>query len=366
MELKHIVFFVSTLDTGGIENYLLRFLTFNNGLFRPTIICKLNKLGELEKEFRKIDHINIIPMDLGFTNLGSYYKLISFFKQSNTYSICDFTGNFSGLVMLVGRISKVNKRVSFYRNSSYRFNPTLLKRIYFKFLNSLVIYNSTKILSNSEHAFEVFFNKVNRGLNFQVINNGIDYEDFLSKRSRLTRNQLNIPKDAIVIGHTGRYTPAKNHTMIYKIAKKLVTEENNIYVVLCGKDTENFIDLIKDNSLLTERCILLGYRSDIPSVLELMDVFLFPSITEGQPNSLIEAMVMNLPFVASDIPSIRETIPEYEISNLVNLLDEDGFTESIKVKINTLQDRRKKSIKEWTLSKYNPNVLFNLFLNQIL
>ena len=74
-----------------------------------------------------------------------------------------------------------------------------------------------------------------------------------------------------------------------------------------------------------------------------MDCYFFPSITEGQPNSLIEAMIMGLPFVASDIPAIRETVgnkyklyPASNVDILVSALEEQYI---IKNNRNLLQQK---------------------------
>src|SRR5690606_10572466 len=54
----------------------------------------------------------------------------------------------------------------------------------------------------------------------------------------------------------------------------------------------------------------LGFRSDVANVLAAADIFVFPSLYEGLGGSLIEAMAMKLPVVASDIPAIREVVED--------------------------------------------------------
>lgn len=60
---------------------------------------------------------------------------------------------------------------------------------------------------------------------------------------------------------------------------------------------------------LNKQIHLLGYRDDVLRILPLFDLYYFPSLTEGQPNALIEAMATGLPFVASDIAPIKESVP---------------------------------------------------------
>ena len=142
-----------------------------------------------------------------------------------------------------------------------------------------------------------------------MIPNGLNAHSFINASEDL-REQLHIPKDAYVVGHTGRFNQAKNHEPIVKVAAQLIEKHPDIYFMLCGNGVkENLKALVKDKGL-DERLILFENRSDIPVFLNTLDCYFFPSTREGQPNALIEAMVMGLPFVASDIPPIRETVGE--------------------------------------------------------
>src|SRR5690606_15090444 len=66
---------------------------------------------------------------------------------------------------------------------------------------------------------------------------------------------------------------------------------------------------------------LLENRKDIPKVLNAFDLYYFPSITEGQPNALIEAWIKGIPFLASNIKPIKDIVPEELYSYLSNPLD---------------------------------------------
>ena len=68
-----------------------------------------------------------------------------------------------------------------------------------------------------------------------------------------------------------------------------------------GKGVREKYEMIVQQMGLDGQIHLLGYRSDVLRILPLFDLYYFPSLTEGQPNALIEAMATGLPFVASDI-----------------------------------------------------------------
>lgn len=360
------VFFVTSLNSGGIENYLLRFLTYYEGKIEPVVLCKGNAFGELEDEYRKIKGIELIKMNAGYFDLKAYYLIYKILRKNKVESVCDFTGNFAGLIMLTANFAGIKKRIAFYRGSSNHFEETKIKLLYNAVMLHLVKTNATKILSNSYAALNYFyFNKNNKDERFKVIYNGIDAKKFKLKTIPYKKEDFGIPENAFVIGHTGRYNSAKNHSTIIEVAENICTKYHSIYFVLCGKDTDVYLkDIVQLNPVLKEKVKLLGYRSDVPSVLTLFDLYFFPSITEGQPNALIEAMITGLPIVASNIEPIIETTPSEIHQDLKNPLDVEGFTKLIE-EFYLNKNEKKQNFSDWAIQKFNPEVLFNKFFIEL-
>jgi glycosyltransferase involved in cell wall biosynthesis len=80
-----------------------------------------------------------------------------------------------------------------------------------------------------------------------------------------------------------------------------------LHAGLVGHATDELQHQI-DNQRLRERVRMLGYRSDVPDLLAAADVFVFPSLYEGLGGSVIEAMALSLPIVASDTPALQEML----------------------------------------------------------
>lgn len=363
--MKKTVFVVTTLDSGGIENYLLRFLRFFENKIEPIVICRGNHFGELETEYRKIDKIQLIKLDLTRYNLGSYSKFHKILRRSEADSFVDFTGSYSGILMLLANLVGLKKRVLFYRGSSHDFQPVFYKTLYVDLLKNLARLNATKILANSKAAFDFYFPK--RDFNdskYKVIYNGIDTEKLFF--NRYNKNEFGIPNDGFVIGHTGRYNKAKNHETIIKVAEMICSKFDNVYFVLCGKNTDIYLKkTIYENDILREKVKLLGYRNDVSSVLTIFDLYFFPSITEGQPNALIEAMVAGLPIIASNINPIKETTPEKMHNELVNPLDVIGFCKIIEEYYLNNQKRKESNFANWAINKFSPSELFTQFYAEL-
>ncbi|MDC9498773.1 MULTISPECIES: glycosyltransferase [unclassified Pseudoalteromonas] len=330
---KNIVFFVSGLDSGGLENYLLRFLNEKCSSYNNIFVwCKGGSAGQLEEEYGKLPNVNIVKKKLSSFSLIPYVKLAYFIYKNDINVTCDFTGHFSAWVLLFSRLSGVKKRVASYRNSSNRYKESFLKNAYSNFLKIIVNNNATNIIANSDAGLDYFYtNHWKSDERFKVIRNGINPSDFIGEYKDL-RREFGIPTDAFVIGHTGRFNEAKNHATIMAVAEVLLQKHQDIYFILCGNGVLKNIQHSATVEQFRNRFLLFENRNDIPCFLNTMDCFFFPSITEGQPNSLIEAMVVGLPHVVSNIPSVQETIgqsqksyPPTDVISLANALEQLYF-----------------------------------------
>lgn len=116
---------------------------------------------------------------------------------------------------------------------------------------------------------------------------------------------------------------------------------------------------------MNNRIFLFENRRDIPVFLNTMNVYFFPSITEGQPNALIEAMLMGLPFTASDIDPIKETVGKQDKYTLLSPNDIDGFFLILEgYYSNGVQ--KDELLKNNTSKKFDYKVRFNQFYNTLL
>lgn len=114
------------------------------------------------------------------------------------------------------------------------------------------------------------------------------------------RKELNLSEDAFVVLSVGELNKNKNHEVIIKAIAKL--NNPNIYYIICGQGPlEHYLKDLADKLDIGDRVRLLGYRRDIPEILKAADVFAFPSLREGLPVSLMEAMASGLPCAASRI-----------------------------------------------------------------
>lgn len=116
-------------------------------------------------------------------------------------------------------------------------------------------------------------------------------------------DSIDIPKDAYVLGHIGRFNIVKNHEKIISVFNALHLRRKNSYLLLIGGDSNNRMQIIKRmvQSLgLNEYVRFLNIREDATSIIGCLDGFILPSFSESFSISLVEAEVLHIRCVVSD------------------------------------------------------------------
>jgi glycosyltransferase involved in cell wall biosynthesis len=142
----------------------------------------------------------------------------------------------------------------------------------------------------------------------QVIPNTVDLGQFnataLRPRDEL-RAALGCAENELALIMVARLVTPKGHADAIAAVARLRDElPLKLYIVGTGPEEERLKRLAAERQAPV---VFLGPRSDVPSLLRVADLFLFPSIIEGMPLALIEAMAMGLACLCSDIPENRET-----------------------------------------------------------
>ena len=118
------------------------------------------------------------------------------------------------------------------------------------------------------------------------------------------RKSNNLSERALIIGMVGRFNAVKGHYIFIQAAKKIASQcPNSQFMIVgrdCNKENAKLMEWIRATGI-PEKFVLLGQRSDVPTCLRAMDIFIMPSRTEGFPNVLAEAMAMARPCIATDV-----------------------------------------------------------------
>ena len=123
------------------------------------------------------------------------------------------------------------------------------------------------------------------------------------------RRELGIPEHGQILLTVARLHSQKGYSYLIPIIPTLITAFPNVMFVWVGEGDQRdlLMQQVQDQGV-REQVLFLGYRSDIPRLLQAADLFIFPSYFEGLPFAVMEAMIYGLPIVASDTGGIPELI----------------------------------------------------------
>lgn len=181
--------------------------------------------------------------------------------------------------------------------------------------------NHSKTVTCSKSLAELYKEKLN--LSFEYIQNGVDTEiycpgEFESKEK--IRAKLNISKNAFVYVYTGFLLKRKNIPFMIKGFLENFKQENVILLLVGGGGQ---YDELKEKYKNYKNIIFTGNVSNVIHYLWAADAFISTSISEGLPNSVLEAISVGLPVLLSDIPQHKEIVCEEE--NIGFLYEKDNF-----------------------------------------
>ena len=176
---------------------------------------------------------------------------------------------------------------------------------------------ATHFFACGEKAGEWLFGQKNKD-KVTIINNAINASLFTynASKSQKIKEAFSLLNKK-VIGHVGRFSEQKNHFFLIKIFNEIYKKDNNCVLLLIGNGTlENKIKAEAKRLNIDKSIRFLGLRDNIPELLQGFDLFLFPSLYEGLPVTLIEAQASGLKAITS-----TTVTKEANITGLVTYLD---------------------------------------------
>jgi glycosyltransferase involved in cell wall biosynthesis len=164
-----------------------------------------------------------------------------------------------------------------------------------------------------------------------TIYNGIDTELFAkSEKAVLMKEKFGIKNGQKVVGTVANLNPMKGHTYLLKAIPSIIQDYPSVVFLFVGKGDQE--EKLRKEALdlgIFEYVKFLGFRSDIPELLNLMDVFVLPSLSECLPLSVLEAMALSVPTVVTDVGGIREIIKDQETGYIVPPADPAALADKI-------------------------------------
>lgn len=177
---------------------------------------------------------------------------------------------------------------------------------------------------------------LNVGENYAVIHNGVD-AGRLKPGGKNLRAELEMPDDALLVGMIGNFyvAPRKDQLTLVQALPKVFAEVENAYCIFVGRIEDGaevkFAECVKfarQNGVF-DRVRFLGVRSDIPDILNALDVFVLSTLHEGLPIAVLEAMLAGVPCVLSDIAPNLEVSGGGEFAKIFEAQNAESLAENL-------------------------------------
>lgn len=317
--MKRLLCILSGMNAGGAETFMMKiYRSLDRTKYQIDFCINVKEKCFYEDEIVAMGgRIYRIPSKT--ENLKKFRQQLFAVVQSNSYQyVLRITSSSMGFMDL--KIAKkAGAGVCCARSSNSSDGGSLKSKALHR-LGRLLYgrYVDVKFAPSDLAAKYTFGNKAYESGEVSILHNGIDLTVFrycIEQREAI-RQEFGISTKTKLVGHIGRFDEQKNHMFLLDIFNMIQKTVSDVKLILVGKGIlEDSIRQRVCELGMEDKVIFVGTRSDIPYLLSAMDVFVFPSLYEGMPNTVIEAQAMGLPCVIAD------TITrEANITGLVNYL----------------------------------------------
>lgn len=301
MEPIRILHVVTYMGRGGLETMIMNYYRHvDRSKLQFDFLVHRFERAEYDDEIEAMGGViyrlpRLVPWSISYKN-----ALNGFFADHREYQIVHVHQDcLSSVILKAAEQNKVPVRIAHSHSSSQNKNLKYLVKLFYR--RQIPKY-ATDLFACSKDAGNWMF----CGAPFHIVNNAIDTKKYIySQEIRSSmRTHLGISEDQLVVGHVGRFNPVKNHKFLLDVFAKLTELDANAVLLLVGDGELRTQAEEKASKLgLADKVIFTGVRSDIPALMQAMDVFVFPSLYEGLGIAVVEAQAAGLPcFISDKVP----------------------------------------------------------------
>lgn len=298
-----ILHVIGQMNRGGAESMIMNiYRKIDREKIQFDFVVHTNSICDFDEEIKSLGgNIYSCPRFKG-SNIISYIKFWKdFFEQHKEYKIIH--GHIGSSAAIYLKIAKKYGLFTIAHSHSAGFGEGVKGTMY-KIFSYPTRFIADYFFACSENAGITRYgeNVVNNKSKFSVLNNAIDIDEYVFSEAVREKKakELNL-ENKFVIGHVGRFDKAKNQEYLVEVFKIIAKKDKNAILLLVGDGVlKSYIAEKVKSYNLQDRVIFTGVRSDVNELMQIMDVFAFPSIYEGLPVTLIEAQAAGLPCIISD------------------------------------------------------------------
>ncbi len=354
-----VLHLIPSLGSGGAEAMLTKLVSNNKDSNITMVIVTLLNINYFSEEITrngiKIYCLNLKSKPLGFLNM---FKIIKSEKpdiiQTWMYH-CDFLG-----LLIKAAFPKVklfwNIRHSFLVEGVDKRTTIVLAHILGK-----ISFIPNKIIFGSAAAFNFHTGIGYKKNSAKIIPNGFDTELFSpsDNEKNTIRKELSVPPKNLIFGHVGREKRIKNQIMLIEAFTEVIKYYPSITLILIGKGLK---EKYSTHPLVISGDIrILDETQTIHRYLKSFDLFILPSLSEGFPNVIGEAMATGVPCISTNVGDSAKIIGKDELIAWEN--SRDDLTMRMKYWLQ-LNEREKNDLKSYSRNRIKENFSIGKIVSQ--
>lgn len=328
-----ILYFTTSPIIGGAEKQLFELVTNLNKNKFEILVCAIK--GEQEGPLlEKIREKGIKTKSLNVNSKWRFYKVFQFYsllKKEKPDILQSFLFFDNIIARIFGKIAGITIVISGQRNVE-------IKRSWLRnFLDKITLPLADFVVSNSEAGKSILINreKVSEE-KIRVIYNGIKIDSvYQNKKDKEGNNKT--------IGFVGHLTKQKGVEYLLRATKELKEKKEDFALKIIGDGSERrSLEKLSQDLSIENFVYFVGHKENAWKYMQDLNVLVLPSLWEGLPNVIMEAMAVGLPVVATSVGGVPELIKNNETGFLVGPKDPKALAEKIEHVLNFSEVEKKK------------------------
>ena len=364
---KRVLFVITQEEFGGAQRFLYELTTRLDKERYEILVAsgsasKSEFLKSLVKTGIKTERLRFLKRELNpiydCFGIVELMKLINRFRPEYLYlnsSKAGALGGIAGFKMKILRPKKFKKLKVIYRIGGWSFNDPwpLWKKKLFIAVEKMTARFKNVIVVNSRHDYEQALRlRIRPKKELKLIHNGIDAlkieflprdEACLELFKNLSKKTGGIPRSDFIIGTIANFYPTKG--LEYLIDAANISKDQNLKFLIIGdgQERENLESKIEKYGL-DKKVMFLGQIPEAHKYIKAFDIFVLPSVKEGFPWVVLDAMAAKLPIVATNVGAVPEMIENGKNGMLVEPRDSQQLAEAINYLIENERTRQELGI----------------------
>lgn len=327
------------------------------------LLCNINGINSIEDQ--KVKVLNI-PFERQLFRLGNFkalFEVRSIFK--NVHGIINVHTPIAAAITRIALLGLPSKIIYTSHGFHFHRNSNFLSWLFYFPIELVLSKVTDRIITINKQDYLLSKRLFSKTKTYYI--NGIGYDNkYNVNKHQSLKSELGIPEDAKIILSVGELNHNKNHKLILEYFKYRKIR-SNLHYIICGKGPleEKLRDYCSNNKIANQ-VHFLGYRNDVQLIMRESNVFGFPSLREGLPVSLMEAISIGMDVIAFNIRGNEDLIPEEHQKNfLVRPYSRMDFFSLLDTKLDNFDsDTQFKTSASWIMNNQLSNVI-DLYIEMI-